>query len=318
MEETPEMVYDRHEGAIYVERGSDRTMLYPSATRKEFAVISDIDDLLTNAAALSDKLLETLQKFRELIRENQYFGTLNTFQQDAGDYYEECRRFQSIAKGSSSDIVEAQLGQLYKLEKFLKHYFRQITVAQSLGFSEQLLFTYLSTHHYVFLYGFVRNACSTLEYLGKLLESRQGEGSLGLADQNKTFKHVYQELQRQGLGETFTDSQMVTIPEREEPMEMGNLSLSDAEIEFLWHKRNDIVHHCPIVVEEKTVEHLPDDLLTTSVLTETDIEKLTQLASRVHVHSIGMFLKFSEGYMSELIEQMGEAWYHEDPTGNLS
>lgn len=316
MNEIPEMVYDRHEGAIYVEHGSDRTMLYPSATRKEFAVISDIDDLLTKATALSDKLIETLQHYQELIRQNQYFETLNAFQRDAGDFYEECQRFQSVAEGSGSDIVEAQLGQLYKLEKFLKHYFRQLSVAQSLGFSEQLVFTYLSTGRDVSLYGFVRNACSTLEYLGKLLESRLGEGSLEVGDKSNTFKHVYRELQRQGLTETFTDSQAVRIPRKDEPMEMGNLSLSDEEIEFLWDKRNEIVHHCPIVVEEKTIDRLPDELLTATLLTKVDVEKLTQLASRVHMHSVGMFLKLSSSYMEEMVEQLGEAWYYEESRRN--
>lgn len=70
------------------------------------------------------------------------------------------------------------------------------------------------------------------------------------------------------------------------------------------------------MIEEKTVENLPDGLLTTAILTEPDVKRLTQLASRVHVHSIGTFLKFSASYMMDLVGQLVESWYHEDPTGN--
>ena len=80
---------------------------------------------------------------------------------------------------------------------------------------------------------------------------------------------------------------------------------------FLWSKRNEIVHHCPVVVDAETIEHLPDDLLTTAVLTQPVLERLTALATRVHLHSIGMFLKFVASYLTEMIEQLVDAWYYE-------
>ncbi|WP_232703138.1 hypothetical protein [Halobacterium wangiae] len=310
----PELEYNRHAQSVYVKFEGDWTRLHSNASPEEFAVISDIDDLAIEASALSDKLINLLMQSRELVQKNQYFATLSAFQEEAGEHYQECLRFQSVAKASDSDIVKAQLGILYKLDKFLKHYFRELSVAQSLGFSERLLFTYLSTNDYVFLYGFARNTCSTLEYLGKLLESRQGQGALSLADESVTFKQIYREIQKQGLGETFADSQLVRIPETDEQMQMGEIGLGDSEMDFLWDKRNDIVHHCPIVVEEETVEHLPEDILTAAVLTQADIERVTRLAARVHLHSIGMFLKFSSGYMMDLVEKLVEARYHENPT----
>lgn len=312
MDEVPELVYDRHSKTIYIEHNDDRTELYSDATQDEFSIISDIDDLVTEASTLSDKLIATVNQRKKLVQEEQYFATLNTLQQDAGEYYDECLQSQSVAKESDSDIVTAHLGLLYKLEKFLKHYFRELSVAQSTGFSEQLLFSYMYTDNYVFLYGFVRNACSTLEYLGKLLESRRGKGVLGLGEQRTTFKEVYQELQQQGLQETFADNQEVVIPGTDERMQMGEIGLDGPEMDFLWNKRNDIVHHCPVVVEDETAANLPDDLLTTAVLTQSNIERLTQLASRVHIHSIGMFLKFSASYIKELVDQLIEAWHPEN------
>lgn len=309
MEDTPEFVYDRHEEAIFVEHSGGRTMLYPNASRREFEVITDVRGLLSRTTSLSDTLIDTLTQQGELIRKSRYFATLNALQQNAGEYYDECLRYQSIVRESESEIVQAQISLLYKAEKFLKHYFRELSIAQSLGFSERLSLTYLTERDYVFLYGFVRNACSTLEYLGKLLESRRGEGKLGLDNKGVTFKRVYRELEEQGLFETFADSQEVRIPFRNEPMQMGELVLDERELQFLWSKRNEIVHHCPVVIENETKETLPEDLLSTSVITLSDAEKLTELASRVHVHSLGIFLKYSASYMQDMIEQLVDALY---------
>ncbi|MBO4248401.1 hypothetical protein IL252_11305 [Halomicrobium sp. IBSBa] len=311
MESNPEYRYDRHREEIYVEVDNDRTTLYSNASRKEFEVVSDIEELVTKASALSERLIDTIQNRDRLVRENQYFPVLNTLQEKAGDYYEQCLHLQSVSEETSSEIIQAKLGQLYKLNKLLKHYFRMLSVAQSIGFSERLVFTHLSSHGYVFLYGFVRNVCSTLEYLGKLLENRQGKGTLGLDAENVSFKQVYKEIQNQGIDETFNPEQKVEIPGKAKQMKVGEIGLNDAEMDFLWDKRNDIVHHCPMVVQEDTVEHLPDDLLTTAIFTESDTEMLTRLASRVHLHSIGMFLKYISGYIEELLDQLIEAWYHE-------
>ncbi|QLH79808.1 hypothetical protein HZS55_22035 [Halosimplex rubrum] len=307
-----ELVYDRHEEAIYVETDEDRWIRHPDASQAEFGHVSEIDELATDTFDLLDSLLQTIQNRTELIDRNQYFSRLDKFQRQAGGYYERCQRLQTVAKEGDSAILAEWLDVLYKTNKLLTHYFRQLSIAQSIGFSQRLVFTYLGTTDYVFLYGFVRNACSTLEYLGKLIESRGGANNIGLENQGVNFKAVYEELQDQGLDETLTAEAWVTIPTRDSRMRMGDVGLDSSEMEFLRTKRNEIVHHCPIVVDEETTAHLPEDILTTAVLTQSDAEKLVQLASRVHLHSIGIFLQYSKSYTENLVVESFEAMGIED------
>lgn len=312
MADNPEYEFDRHEKAIYVKHEGEKTKLYPDATRKEFAVISDIEDLVTEASELSHKLILTIQHRESLIKQSDFFSSLNSFQNEAGDCYEQCARFQSVARETSSEIVGAHLQLLFKLEKFLKHYFRQLSVAQSLGFSEQLIFSYLRSQNHVFLYGAVRNACSTLEYLGKLVENRLGDGVLDSDDKGLNFKDVYKELQQQEIDETVEDSQEVLIPPQNDRMEMGELALEYQEMDFIWAKRNDIVHNCPLVVERETVEKIPDEIVTAATISHSEIKRLTRLSSRIHLHSIGMFLNYSKSYQIELVEKFVEAIFQQD------
>jgi hypothetical protein len=311
MAEEPELTYDSANRVVYVEHEDIKEKLYSGVNPTEFDVISDIDTLLNEAASLFDRIFNMVGGTPELVRDGEYFSRLNVLQKEAGRYFAENQRLQTRADRSSSGVVQAQLGQLYKLEKFLKHYFRQLSIAQSLGFSERQLFAYLQSGDHVFLYGFVRNACSTLEYLGKLYEGRHGEGKIGRKDKSVTFKQVYSELKDQGLTETYEEHHEAIVPGADERREMGEMELNTGQIEFLWQKRNEIVHHCPLVVEDETAEGLPDDLLSTEMLREAELDELTALSSRVHLHSIGIFLKFSGTYLHDLLEQLVESWYYQ-------
>jgi hypothetical protein len=311
MIEVPELTYDSANQVVYVEHEDIKEELYSGVNPAEFDVISDIDTLLNEAASLFDRIFGVVGGIKKLVRDGEYFSRLNALQQEASQYFAENQRLQSRADRSDSDVVQAQLGQLYKLEKFLKHFLRQLSVAQSLGFSERQLLAYLQTGDHVFLYGFVRNACSTLEYLGKLYEGRRGEGKIGRKDKSVTFKQVYSELKDQGLTKTYGDDQTAIIPGADERREMSEMGLNADQIEFLWKKRNEIVHHCPLVIEDETAKNLPDELLSTEMLREAEIEKLTALSVRVHLHSIGIFLKFSSSYLHDLIEQVVESWYYQ-------
>ena len=309
MIEEPELTYDSANRVVYVEHEDIKEKLYSGVTPAEFTLISDIDTLLNEAASLFDRILDLVGGTQQLVRDGEYFSRLNVLQEEAGRFFRKNQKLQSRADRSDSDVVQAQLRLLYKLEKFLKHYCRQLSVAQSIGFSERLLFAFLQSGDHVFLYGFIRNACSTLEYLGKLYEGRRGAGKIGRKDKSMSFKQVYSELKNQGLTETFVEHQEAIIPGADERRKMSEMELTTDQVEFLWEKRNEIVHHCPLVVEDETAEGLPDDLLNTEMLRETELDELTALSSRVHRHSIGIFLKFSSTYLEDLVEQLVESWY---------
>ena len=314
MDQVPELVYDPDERAIYVIYDDDKTLLYTDASEGEYDVVAEIDALHDEAWKLTDSLLTTVEEQRKLLQQNQYFDRLRTLQKATVDQYEECLRLKKIATEGKSDVVEAQLPLVYKIEKFLKHFFRHIAVAQSLGFTQRLVFQYQATGDYVFAYGLVRNACSTLEYLGKLLESRTGSGTIDFSDKGVNFERVYGEIKDQGLETTFVEDEVVLIPPDNERMPFCDVELSEAEISWLWTRRNKIVHHCPVVVEEGMRSRMPNDLESAATLTKDEIRKCTKLASRTHVDSLGMFTKYSASYMKDVTTKLVEAWWHEQPT----
>ncbi|MDS0301482.1 hypothetical protein NDI76_22410 [Halogeometricum sp. S1BR25-6] len=174
MTDEPKLCFNKVDGSISVNMGDVDVDLYSDATQEEFEQIRDVDQLMTEASGLLDSMLQTMGAQQSLISKGRYFDRQKTLQENAAEYFAQCVDLQDDLKESKSDIVTAQLGMLYKLEKFLKHYLRCLSVAQSLGYSQRLALNYAATGDYVFLYGFVRNACSTIEYLGKLVKTGWG------------------------------------------------------------------------------------------------------------------------------------------------
>lgn len=311
MMEESVLVYDEDERAVIAKADNESVELYTDVSREEFERIDTVESFVSDTSRLFEELFQVLIHQRDLISQGAYFDRLGSLQQKAAKQYGQCLEYQEELADVESDAVATQLKQLYKVNKFLKHYFRALTIAQSLGFSQRLLTQYTKTQDNLHLYGFVRNVCSTVEYLGKLMENRMGEGEFELDDKSLNAFDVYEELKQQNLDEVFNPDQVIQVPPTNEKMKQGELRISTGSMDYLWDKRCDIVHDCPLVVPEKTIEHLPKDIVSTSVLTTSDVKKLTHLAFRVHFHSISMFLNFVLSYQKKQLEAMVDAWYLE-------
>lgn len=301
--------YDEDARTIYVESEGDCLELYTEASRSEFELVVEIAEFETDASALLDRMLDIMTNQHALVQQREYFDRLDALQRKTGTFYRRCGELQQECNSADSDIIEGQINRLYKIEKLLKHYFRCLAVAQSLGFSQRLITQYLATDDHVYLYGFVRNACSTIEFLGTVLENRIGNGDLQRDDHGQTFKDVYEALKAQDLVEVLGAEQNIQVPPTGETIRMGDITLSTQSMEFLRTKRNEIVHHCPLVIGEEDTEHLPQEILSTSFITGSDIQKLVHLSYRLHIHSVGIFMNFSKSYTIDILEQMIQAWH---------
>ena len=195
----------------------------------------------------------------------------------------------------------------------MKHFFRALTISQSLAFSQRLCVEYTATEDYLYLYNLVRNVCSTIEYLGSLIENRIGEGRIDLDDKSITAVDAYEEVKKQKLGSVFNLDQTIRLPPNNREIRMEEIGLSTGSMKYLWKKRCDIVHECPLVVSQEDIEHLPDDIVSTSVITESDVEKLIWLSFRLHHHSVSIFLNYVLSYLKKMLEGFVETLGYEPP-----
>jgi len=311
MEETPELVYDEHERKILVTAGDKSVELYSDVDPEDFKLIDEVDVFVSETAGLFDELFQTTIGQNQLTRQGSYFDKLGDLQQKAARQYQRCVEYQNDLSEVDSKAVAAQLEQLYKTNKFLKHYFRALTIGQSLAFSQRLAVHYIETGDYLYLYSFVRNVCSTVEYLGNLVESRMGEGKIDLDDKSVNAFDVYEEVKEQELDQVFNPEQEIVIPPTNQKMKLGEVGISAGSMEYLWNKRCDIVHDCPLVIPEEDVDHLPDEIVSSNFITTSDAKKIAHLSFRVHFHSVSMFLTFVLSYLKKQMEAMVEAWYLE-------
>lgn len=313
MEGRPEFVYDAEEEAVRMETADTSVQVFSDVDGDAFDLIQDVDEFVQAATRLYDQLFELTINEQRLSIQGTFFKHLNEFQNRAANQYRECVDYQKAIDESDSEAAATLLKMLYKLEKALKHYFRALTIGQSLTFSQRLSVNYLQTGDFLYLYGFVRNTCSTVEYLGKLMTNRMnGEGRcIGLNDDGVNAVDVYKEVRKQGLDEVLNEEQTVKIPPTMKPMALGEIVLSVGSMKYLWDKRCDIVHNCPLIISEGDATHLPEEIVSTNVITEDDVFKLTHLAFRLHYHSVCMFINFVKSYIVDLMEAFVEAMYHE-------
>jgi hypothetical protein len=73
------------------------------------------------------------------------------------------------------------------------------------------LLNYDETQDRVFLHGFIRNVCSTVEFLGILVENRIGNGNLSMDDKGLNFAQVYEELQNQNIGRPYAENNSANV-----------------------------------------------------------------------------------------------------------
>jgi hypothetical protein len=305
-------VYNEDKRTVLLKDGDSSVEIYSDVSPSEFELIDKIDQFVVNTSSILDILIEVTIQQHELIANGSYFNHLNKLQQKAANAYGQCTVYQEVISENDSEVLTAQLSSLYKLEKFLKHYFRALTISQSLSFSQRLCAEYTMTDDYLHLYNLVRNTCSTVEYLGCLIESRMGEGKLDLNDKSITAVEVYEEIKGQGLDDVSDPTQEIYLPPENTKIKMGKIALSTSSMEYLWDKRCDIAHKCPLVVQEENLEHLPDDIVSTSVITEEDIKKLTWLSFKLHYHSVSIFINFSTSYLKKLLRGFVEALYYNE------
>ncbi|WP_323677329.1 hypothetical protein [Halorubellus sp. PRR65] len=311
MSSNPQYVYNPSERTVYVNDGESKVELYTDVSQPEFETLESVEAFAEDTSSLLDRLLHTMLGLREGGGREEFYQQVTDLQAETVTRFEKCRHYQEAIKARNSEVLNAQLGQLYKLEKLLKRYLRALSISQSIGFSQRLHDQYNHTDDHLYLYGYVRNVYSTIEYLGKVLINRLGEHSIGLDEAGTGFREIYETLREEDLLHAVDDTHQVPIPPTGRQMTMGDLTLNQGSIEYLRTKRNNIVHHCPLVVDEDSAAHLPDDLLSTIVFTNGDTRKLLELSSRLHFQSIGLFVNYLMSFQKELLEQLVEAWFHE-------
>lgn len=308
MDEMPTFEFDRQGSVIYIDYEGSRINLYSEATRKEYAVVSDIDELANDGSRLSRDIIQMVMERQQFSIVDQSVDRLQHLQQRVGKQYEQCQHFQGVAQTGRSKIVEEQLPILYKHEKLLKHALRQLAAAQSLSFSVRMLLTYLDGREVGFCYGFIRNVCSTVEYLGKHLEGRAGAGELDI-DEHHSFKTVYQTLVEQEIPTNYVEDEHVVLPPDNTKIPLDEVPLNSAEIDWLRKRRNQMVHHCPLIVNESTLSILNDAVRSTTLITVTERDRALKLAARLHLHTTTMLLNFMETYEQDLMEATIDIWY---------
>lgn len=305
----PQFVYDEETREVQLEHGDTSPTVYTDVSEAEFELIEAVDEIGNECAALIEATVPDPD-----VLQNISVDRISSLQERAIECYEDCMEYKRKAEDHDSEVVSAQLKMLYKIKKTLEHYFRILSVAQSLAFSQALCFTYLQNERHLDLYVFVRNVCTTTEYLGAMIINRSGEGSVDVSDSSENWTGVYETLKEQGLGEPLIEDEdvEVTIPPsgRKEPLE--ELPLSASQMNYLNDKRNDIVHHCPLFVPEDDRDVLPEDLISNRIMTKKDLFALCEYATRLHLHTNLMFIDYVRSYLETLVEEFAELVYLEE------
>lgn len=311
MSTVPEFVYDADSRTIFVRNGDTTVELLTDASRQEFELVSAIDKFVTSASSLLDRTLTSMASDAFLPHQRIPVARFPEFLQQAAEHYQRGCELQETVRTHDSDILDEHLGMLYKTEKFLKHFLRCLSIAQSLEFSRRLGMRYLSTNDHVYLYSFVRNSCSTFEYLGKLGEHRLGAGELDSANKGITCVDVYQSLGDQDLYDPLNPDHELQIPPTGQHVSIDDMAIELSSMEYLWKKRNEIVHHCPLLADAEIADRLPNAIQNSQIITSNDVKKLTHLSFRIQYYSVCLFFQLFTTYITDLGEQMVEAWYPE-------
>lgn len=307
MDPNPEFVYDELNEVIFLESDESRVEVYSEASHQEFELIKAAHQVPDDISVLFAAMNQTTEGLGALTGTEDYFGRISSIAEDAANLYERCTHLQGDIEESSSEIVSAQLDPLYKSEKNLKHFLRCLSAAQSLGYSQRLLLNYVETRDRVFLLGFLRNVCSTVEFLGILVENRIGEGNLNRDDKGLNFARVYRELENQSIGRPFNENESVNVLPFDESMRLGDVPLDTDLLDHIRFKRNKIAHRSPLVVSEETLNYLPDEIVNTAVLSDADMDYLLFLSHRLHYHSIGMYFRLCAHYEKNAIKSFSDA-----------
>lgn len=299
--------YDESNESIFLEGEESRVEVCSEASRQEFELIKAANQIPDAISALFESMNQSVEEVGTLIEAGDYFSHISILCQDAANLYERCIQIQGLIEESSSDIVSGYLDLLYNSEKNLKHFLRCLSAGQSLGYSQRLLLNYQSSKDYVFLHGFIRSVCSTIQFLGVLVENRIGNGTLSMNDTGLNFSKVYEELQSQNIGRPYSENSSVNVLPSDESMRFGDVPLDTDELNHIRTKRNEIAHRSPLVVAGDTLNQLPDDIVNTAILSDTDMDRVLFLAHRLHLHSIGMYCRLCAHYEKNAIESFNDA-----------
>jgi hypothetical protein len=90
-------------------------------------------------------------------------------------------------------------------------------------------------------------------------------------------------------------------------MQLGDVPLGTDQLDHIRVKRNEIAHRSPLVVDEDTLDYLPDEIVNTAVLSDADMNQLLFLAHRLHLHSIGMYSRLCAHYETNSIDSFVDA-----------
>lgn len=304
-----DFVYNNETGVVTFQTEDQSTEIWENIDETVFEQIQTVDILSKRCSGLLEVTVRRLNRLQTISK-----NELQELQQESIDCYQRCLDRQSWIESYETSLSVSLLEQLYKLEKFLKDYFRLLSVAEAIQFSQQLLLNYHDRgDSHLSLFVAVRNICSTSEYLFKLVINRMGDGSVELNDSGVSLPTIYERLMDQGLGEPFDLDSSTRIPYNPNVKTIADVPLSSEDMNWLYDRRNDIVHHCPLFVPDEQLANLPDEFdQRKNVFTEDYLKHLFQLSSRLGLHTASVLLRFTFSYLEELITKFVETIYEDN------
>lgn len=261
MDSGPELVYDDDDRVVRWVMKDTSIDLHSNVESDDFELIKEIDELAKMSTGIVEWATRPETSLALFLGDGKGLEFLRTTQRKASENYERCLHLQEVlSEGNYPNAVEYE-GLLFKTNKLLKHYFRTLSIAQGIAYSNRLLTDYCASQNHMYLYGFIRNFCSTVEHLGKYVEARDEEGGkIDLDRKEWNCVKVYQELRELKSAELMNANLEVTLEPYGQEERLGDIIPSVRSVQKLWDLRCEIAHGCPLVVPGEDTSHIPDDL----------------------------------------------------------
>lgn len=312
MDSDPELVYDNETGEVRWVADDTSVRFHSDVDPADFELVEEIHELAEDSALLVEWATRPERAFALFLGDGKSLEFLHTTQQTAVENYERCLHLQDVlSEGSYPTALEYE-GLLFKTNKLLKHYFRTLSVAQGIAYSNRLLANYGSSQNHMYQYGFIRNVCSTVEHLGKYVEARDDEGGTIDLDGNEWYcVNVYRELRQLDSGEPKNADLEVTLEPYGQTECLGDIIPSVSSVQCLWDLRCEIAHGCPLVIPDMNTSDIPDDLLSNTVISWEELGEAVYLAHCLHYYTVCLFVQYASSYVVDMVEPLVDGVYAE-------
>ena len=306
--DTPNIDYEYRESerSIYVIADDTAVEIYQDASRDEYDFFVKVEELENNVATLVLSMVSVVQQ-----SETKAIEFIDQFISKMVGCYNQCLLYQQIASSFDSKIITGQISRLYKIEKASKHGIRVLSVVQNWFGTQHLLGAESAYKHYIYRYGYILGVHSNASFLAKMLVNKVSDDSIDPHESSINLPDAYEKIEEQGLNSISNEEYTVEIQPTGQKWKMSAIPLSKSEIDRLHTRRNHIAHHSPLYVPNTDVSTLPEELVSSQIITHKQLAELTELASRLHHHMFNWLTEYSKSYLNPMISEMVGAWYLE-------